>query len=125
VLHEHVLSVLSSAPGGLTTVAIAQRLELQATSDSFAAIEAALLLSPEVSREGNRWKLIVKGRAAQLLAAIENYADASGKRIFRLTAALSSFPASEFPTEPELREVLASSNGRFDLLPNAMIRRIQ
>jgi hypothetical protein len=68
---------------------------------------------------------MVKGRAAQLLAAIENYADTSGRKIFRLAAALSSLPASEYPTEEELQNILASSNGRFALLPNAMIKRNQ
>jgi hypothetical protein len=125
MLHERLLSVLASAPGGLTTSVLAERVDLQSTPYSLAAMEASLLLAPEVSREGDRWKLIVKGRAAQLLAAIENYADTSGKKIFRLAAALSSMPASDYPTEDELRDVLASSHGRFALLPNAMIKRNQ
>ena len=125
MLHERLLSALSVAPGGLTTAAIAQQVDVESTPNSLAAIEATMLLSPEISREGDRWKLIVKGRAAQLLAAIENYADASGKRIFRLAAALSILPTSEFPTEQELRDALASSNGRFALLPNTMIKRNQ
>jgi hypothetical protein len=125
MLHERLLSALAATPGGLTTGAIAERVDVQATPNGLAAMEATLLLSPEVSREGDRWKLMVKGRAAQLLAAIENYADTSGRRIFRLAAALSSLPTSEFPTEEELRDVLASSSGRFALLPNAMIKRNQ
>jgi hypothetical protein len=125
MLHERLLSILAAAPGGLTTRAIAERLDVQATAYSVTAMEAILLFTPEVSREGDRWKLMVKGRATQLLAAIESYADASGKKIFRLAAALSSIPASEFPTEEELRDVLESSNGRFSLLPNAMIKRNQ
>jgi len=125
MLHDRLLSALTSAPGGLTTGVLAERVDLQTTPYSLAAMEATLLLSPEVSREGERWKLMVKGRAAQLLAAIENYADTSGKKIFRLAAALSSLPPSEFPTEEELRDVLASSNSRFALLPNAMIKRNQ
>jgi hypothetical protein len=125
MFHDRLLSALTSAPGGLTTVVLAERAEVPTTPYSLAAMEATLLLSPEVSREGDRWKLMVKGRAAQLLAAIENYADTSGRKIFRLAAALSSLPASEYPTEEELQNILASSNGRFALLPNAMIKRNQ
>lgn len=125
MLHDRLLSVLSAAPGGLPIGALLERIDVQSTPYSLAAIEATLLLSPEVSREGDRWKLMVKGRAAGLLTAIENYADTSGKRIFRLAAALSNLPASEHPTEEELREVLNSTDGRFDLLPNAMIKRNQ
>lgn len=125
MLHERLLSALSATPGGLPTGTIAELVDVQATPNSLAAMEATLFLLPEVSREGDRWKLMVKGRAAQLLVAIENYADTSGKKIFRLAAALSSLSASEFPTEEELRHVLAFSNGRFALLPNAMIKRNQ
>lgn len=125
MLHDRLLSTLSTAPGGLTIAALAERIDLEATAYKLAAMEAILLLSPEASREGDRWKLMVQGRAAQLLTAIENYADTSGKKIFRLAAALSSLSASEHPTEEELRDVLASSNGRFILLPNAMIKRNQ
>jgi hypothetical protein len=125
MLHDRLLSALTSAPGGLTTGVLAERIDLQVTPDSLAAMEATLLLSSEVSRECDRWKLMVKGRAAQLLAAIENYADTSGKKIFRLAAALSSLPTSEYPTQEELQTILASSNSRFALLPNAMIKRNQ
>lgn len=124
-LRDRLLSALSAAPGGLSTAALADRVETRTDPFNLAALEATLLLSGEVHREGERWKLLVKGRAAQLLAAIESYADSSGKRIFRLAAALSGLSAHEFPTEEELREVLASSNGRFALLPNAMIKRNQ
>jgi hypothetical protein len=123
MLHDRLLSALSAAPGGLTIAALAERIGLEATPSSLAVMEATLLYSSEISREGNRWKLMVKGRAAQLLSAIENYADTSGKKIFRLAAALSSLPASAHPTEEELRQVLDASSGRFVLLPNAMIKR--
>jgi hypothetical protein len=125
MLHERLLSALAIAPGGLTTTAITERVDAPMDPLSLAAVEATLLLSREVSREGDRWKLMVKGRSARLLAAIESYADSSGKKIFRLAAALSGLPVSEHPTEEELRDVLASSHGRFALLPNAMIKRNQ
>jgi len=125
MLHDRLISALGQVPGGLTTTAIAERVESAMDPLNLAAVEATLLLSHEVSREGDRWKLVVKGRSAQILAAIESYADSSGRKIFRLAAALSSLPAQDHPTEEELREVLESSNGRFTLLPNAMIRRNQ
>ena len=81
VIHrDRLLSALALAPGGLTTTALADRVETPAGACNVAAVEATLMLSPEVSREGDRWKLIVRARAARLLAAIESYADSSGKR---------------------------------------------
>ena len=84
MLHDRLLSVLAMAPGGLTSTAIAHRVETPSDPFNLAAVEATLLLSAEVSRAGDRWKLIVKGRAGQLLAAIESYSDSSGKKIFPL-----------------------------------------
>ena len=124
-LHDRLLSVLAMAPGGMTSASTADRVEMPADPLSIAAVEAVLLLSREVNRDAGRWTLVVKGRSARLLAAIESYADASGKKIFRLASALSSLSVFEHPTEEELRDVLASSNGRFELLPNAMIKRNQ
>jgi hypothetical protein len=125
MLHGRLISALGQAPGGLTTTAIAERVDGPMDPLNLAAVEATLLLSPEVIREGDRWKLLVKGRSAQILAAIESCADSSGRKIFRLAAALSGLPAHDHPTEEELRAALESSNGRFALLPNAMIRRNQ
>ncbi len=124
-LHDRLISTLSRAPGGLTVPTLAERLETGSDPFQLGSVEATLLLSSEVSREGDRWKLLTKGRSGQLLAAIESYADSSGKKIFRLSAALSGLPAHEYPTEEELREVLASSSGQFTLLPNAMLKRNQ
>lgn len=90
---------------------------------SLSAIEALLLLSPEVGSDGANWILRKKGRTSSILSAIEAYADSTGKKIFRASAALANLPPEEQPTEDELISALTASHGSFELLPNLMIKR--
>jgi hypothetical protein len=87
------------------------------------AAEVLLSYSPELVVDNGEWKLAKSGRTAAILAAIENYSVSTGRKIFRLSSALQAIPAHEHPTETELQQALAMSRGRYDLLPNAMIKR--
>ncbi len=86
-------------------------------------MEALLVLSPEVRLIDGRWRLIEVARRDRILAAVEAYASTTGKKLFRAAAALDGLSLKDQPTIEELKGVLASSGGRYSLLPNAMIKR--
>jgi hypothetical protein len=115
--------MLELNPKGLTTSALAQQLDWQPEPDTLHALEALLIFHSEVDLEGRKWKIIKKSRKNNILSAIEAYANSSGKKIFRLSAALTEIPTNEHPTEDELKEILDGTNGNFQLLRNAMIKR--
>lgn len=96
---------------------------LAPTAERAAAVEALLLLSPEVERREAGWALGGRRREDRLLRAIRAYADGTAKRIFRLSAALDGFPTHELPTGEELSDLLPSDE--FKLLPNGMIKRVK
>jgi len=125
VIRDKLLSTLRGYPQGLPSTALAEQVDVICRAESVAAIEAILLLSPEVRRDGGRWKLSAESRTMRILSAIDAYADASGRRIFRAASALANLPPSEHPTEAELATVIASSGGRYEFMPNGMIKRIQ
>lgn len=123
MIRDQLIAKLETNPKGLTTSALSQQLDLQYGPETFCALEALLTYCDEVGHEGHKWKIIKRGRKNKILNAIEYYANSSGKKIFRLSAALSGLPINEYPTEDELREMFDASNGQFQLLRNAMIKR--
>jgi hypothetical protein len=124
VIRDSLIAAITQRPDGLTTEALLGTLPAipQRPSD-MAAVDAVLLLSPEVRRDGGLWKIAQKGKTGRILAAIENYAQHTGRSIFRLSSALQALPAHEHPTEDELKRILSVTDGRYELLRNAMIRR--
>lgn len=124
MIRDNIISKLDKNPNGLTVSALLDQLNLKKDPETYCACEALLLLSAEVDCEGQNWKIFKKERKNKIMAAIEAYADSSGKKIFRVSAALSGLPVHEHPTEDELKTILDKSNGRFQLLRNAMIKRI-
>ena len=109
---------------GASTAALVAKLGKTKTQQEYAYVEACLHLSPEVTQHGELWVARSGNRKSRVLAEIRRYADASGKRIFRVSSALSSLPPQEHPTAEDLKSVLAGSNGEFELLPNAMIKKV-
>ena len=124
MLRDQIINAIEMTPSGISVEAIAEQVGYQADSHSLGIIEAFLLFSPEVCSYGNQWKLAAqRSRSSRLLAAIESYADSSGKKIFRLSAALANIPIHEHPTEDELTHILSATHGRYQLLKNAMVKR--
>lgn len=121
-LREGILRCLANSAEGCTTRHIAQTLEFNQSAEELATIEAFLLLSPECYQEGQRWRAKSTNRRARLLSELQRYADSSGRRIFRLATALGDVPPHDHPTEDELGAILDGSD--FELLPNAMIKRV-
>ncbi|MBT2989941.1 MAG: hypothetical protein KME65_13385 [Candidatus Thiodiazotropha sp. (ex Ctena orbiculata)] len=124
MIRNHLLQRLQMSDEGLSTDKLATEAGLEAVPEVNAAIDAVLLLSPECRREGNRWVLKGSTRGSKILAEIRKYSDASGKRIFRLSAALAKLPPNEHPTAEELESLLGVAGGEYELLPNAMIKRV-
>lgn len=124
MLRDQIITVIDATPGGLSVEAIAEQVGYPKDLNSLGIIEAFLLFSQEVFQDGHNWKMAAQhSRASRLLAAIEAYADSTGKKIFRLSAALANIPAHEHPTEDELSHILSATNDRYQLLKNAMIKR--
>lgn len=123
MIHDQLIAKLEKNPKGLSTSALAEQLDLPSGSETLCALEAILTFCSEVGLEDQKWKIIKSGRKNKILNAIESYANFSGKKIFRLSAALSGLPINDYPTEEELREMFDAMNGQFQLLRNAMIKR--
>ena len=122
MIRDKLFNLFEESGNGLLLENVSEQLDGKNIGDAY-AIEAILMMSPEFVSEENRWKLLHKGKTAAILSAIESYADATGKKIFRATAALANLPPGEQPTEDELRELLTKSHGCYELLPNSMIKR--
>ena len=82
---DQILLKLENATSGLTTAEIVGQLGINNTPETQCAVEAILLFSPEIIKERLKWKLQKKGKKNKIMAAIESYADLSGKKIFRLS----------------------------------------
>jgi hypothetical protein len=123
MIRDRLLTILNDTPSGCSATTLAEQSGVGTEPESVAAVEFLCLFSPELVSDGSRWKLATSSSSGKILAAIENYATSSGKKIFRLSAALQGLPAHEHPTEDELAQALSASHGRFQLLPNAMIKR--
>lgn len=120
---DRLLRALQRFPVGATLASLVADLQIDAHCDEASAVEALLYLSPEVRQIDGAWRLVDMGHRERILASIEVYASSSGKKVFRAAAALEGLPLKDQPTLEELRDVLASSGGRFTLLSNAMIKR--
>lgn len=123
MIRDRLISSLGDNTGGATINSLAEQCEVGKDAEALAALEMLCHFTPELGIDSDKWKVARVGRGAQILAAVENYAVSSGKKIFRLSAALSAVPAHEHPTEDELTQALEMSHGRYQLLPNAMIRK--
>jgi len=123
MIRDRLLVSLTDYPRGASTESLGGLCEFGRDAEVLAALELLCHYSPELGLDGGKWKVTGTSRAAQILAAVENYAVSSGKKIFRVASALSGVPAHEHPTEFELTRALEMSHGRYQLLPNAMIRR--
>jgi hypothetical protein len=123
VLRDDLLAHLRDAPSGLSTAAVLGKINIEVHGADAAVVEALLMLSPEVTQAQASWRLEKKGRVGMILDAIDLYAVSTGKRIFRAGAALESVPLHERPSHEELKQIIEQSSGRYELLPNQMIRR--
>ena len=123
MIRDQLLSTLETSSTGMTTSALAQQLDLPSEPDTLCALETLLTFCGEVGLEGHKWKIVKRGRKTKIITAIESYANSTGKKIFKLSAALSGLSINEYPTEDELTEMFDATNGQFQLLRNAMIKR--
>lgn len=123
MIRDRLLFELQAAPSGMSLPSLLSTMKIDSGAPNSAAVEAILLLSPDIYFAESRWRASLKGKAARILGAIEGYASSTGKKVFRASSALSSLAVDEHPTADELRDVLDSCGGRFTLLPNEMIRR--
>lgn len=123
MIRDQLLVCLDNIPGGVPINALAEQCDIGKDAEALAALELLCRYSPELGFDCGKWKAVKTSRGARILAAVENYAVSSGKKIFRLAPALSAIPADEHPTEDELTQALEMSHGRYELLPNAMIRK--
>ena len=120
---DRVLEVLHQVPSGASLAHILSELQINGHCEAGSAVEALLFLSPEIRLIDGRWRLIEVARRERILAAVEAYASTTGKKLFRVAAALDGLSLKDQPTIEELKGVLASSGDRYSLLPNAMIKR--
>jgi hypothetical protein len=123
MIRDRVLKELQVSPMGLDLPSLLSKVGIDAVSSASSAVESILVLSSEVYLAESKWRIGSKSKSSRILSAIEVYTGSTGKKIFRVSAALSSLSADEHPTADELREILGSTGGRFTLLPNAMIKR--
>jgi hypothetical protein len=113
---------LDRADGGLSIHHLAEVLGAGASPETLGALELLCVLSTDLRSVSGAWRTTRVGKAAAVLAAFENYAIATGKRIFRSTSAMDGLPEEILPTEDELAQIVDSSDGRFELLPNQMVK---
>ena len=123
MIRDLLLAHLAEADAGTSITSLLAAIDSPRDAETAYATEVLLGYSPELLFGNGEWTLTKVGRASTILAAIENYSVSTGRKIFRLSSALQTLPAHEHPTESELHQALATSRGRFDLLPNAMIKR--
>lgn len=124
MIRDQLLAILSGSRTGESTRSLTEALSIGTAAEDQGIVEAILLLSPECRKENDRWLSRGESRAARLLSEIRAYADATGKRIFRLSSALKNVSANEHPTSEELTRILQEAGGEFELLPNAMVKKV-
>lgn len=123
MIRDSMLSKLNEASGS-TLVGMASDLGSTPSAESIAALEIVLFYCSDVHSQDGKWSVAKTGRTAAILAAIDNFATSTGRKIFRVSSALQSIPPHEQPTETELQSALEMSHGRYELLPNAMIKKV-
>lgn len=122
MIRDKLVSCLTESDGA-STAALIRRAEGRENVEMIAAAELLLHYSPDIVFDDGEWKVAQAGKSAKIMAAIRNYGTSTGRRIFRLSAALAQIPAHEHPNEEELKAALNLSHGEYELLPNAMIKR--
>lgn len=123
MMRDRVLESLRGAHSGVSIGHVLAHLRIDPYGVEASAVEALLFLSPEVRLIDGKWRAVERARGDRIVTAIESYASATGKRLFRASAALDGIPIADQPTVEELEEILSSTGGKFSLLPNAMIKR--
>lgn len=118
-----LLAVLRESESGITTDALLAAMKIEPCSQLASAVEVLLLLATDVRCTDGRWYVVSQDRWNRILAAIESYAAATGRRVFRATSALERLPPNDQPTSEELAAIEEQSRGRYALLPNAMLKR--
>ena len=120
--NDRIRQALDRTATGLSTLHLAEVLGDADSPESLAAVELLCVLSPDLRFMDGTWHTTRAGKAAAVLAALENYAIATGKRIFRSVSAMEGLRADSLPTEEELARIVESSGERFEVLPNQMIK---
>lgn len=119
---DKIKQTLDRATTGMSTRHIAEVLTDGDSPDTLGAVEFLCMMSPDFQAVNGCWLTTQVGKTAAVLLALESYASATGKRIFRSAAAMENLPAETLPTEEELIQILEGSGQRFVLLPNQMIK---
>ena len=124
MIHDQLLRRLSAAHAPVTTSELASALGFPVDAEHNAIVEVFAILAPEVERQGLGWVASTNTKARRVLSALHAFVNAHpDKRIFRVSAAIGHLVAQDQPTESEL-DVLLKGSSDFQLLPNAMIKRI-
>ena len=124
ILHEKIRNILSSRSESASSRDIAQAVGLSMQPETIAAVEAHLLYDRHCRREDRKWRGGSDPKMQRVLQALSAYYKTSGKKIFRLSAALKDLPMAFQPTEDELKNILSSSDAGFKLFPNAMVKKV-
>ena len=124
MMRQQLIQYIAASRTPVGTATLAAALDLPSGPESLGAMDLLLSLSPEVKPLSGGWIAAVDTRERRVLAALRSYAAAHpDKRIFRASAALGELGAADQMTEEQLRGLLADTH-EFDLLGNAMIKRI-
>jgi len=120
---DEIISHLSMSSGPQAVLDICQGAFETVTPESAAGCQLICMYSKEISQVDGKWQVIQKDRVSAILTELSNYCETSGKKIFRVSAALARLAVHEHPTEDELARAVDLSNGKFSLLPNSMVKR--
>lgn len=123
MIHEKFRAILAKHPNGMSSASLCREVLSSAAPQDVAATEIICILSQDFISDGCNWRLVGQNRAGVLVARLDNYATQTGKKLFRLSAALSGLPPHEYPTDDELRQALELAQGRYEWLPNAIIKK--
>ena len=123
-IRESLLKSLSRRPEGANLRVLREDADLNPDPENEAFVEALLMLSPECIRQADGWVLAAGNRGRRIMAELRRYSDATGKRIFRASSALSALPVQDQPTIDELSDILQTGDDEFELMPNGMIKRV-
>ncbi len=100
-----MLAKLNEANGS-TLLGMASDLVSTPSAEAIAALEIVLFYSSDVHNQDGKWSIAKTGRTSAILAAVDNFATSTGRKIFRVSSALQSIPPHEQPTETELQSAL-------------------
>ena len=120
---ETIFEILSRSDTSLTTLDICKGGFDSVTPEAVASCELLCIYSDEIALVNGKWQLLQKERVSAILTELTNFCETSGKKIFRVSAALARLAVHEHPTEDELTRAVELSNGKFSLLPNSMVKR--